>query len=94
MQPIITVPKEKIGTVAFAAQDVLNDSALVAERKRMLQKALSLGNLYHHKVTITYRLHQGESQRVTTTVWAVTDHRVMLKGGRVIPVHAIERVDL
>lgn len=93
MQSVITVPKETIGAVAFAAQDVLSDSTQVAERQSRLLRAMSLGNLYHHKVTITYQLHQQITQRVEATVWAVTDQRVVLKGGRVIPIHAIERVD-
>ncbi len=94
MSPIFTVPKETIGSTSFAAQEVLSDSSLIAKRKRTLLRALSLGNLYRHKVTITYRLHQPVSQRVVTTVRAVTDYHVTLKGGRMIPTHAIECVEL
>ena len=93
MQSVITVPKETIGTVAFATQDVLTDPAAIAERQRNLQRALSLGNLYRHKVAITYQLYDQVSQRVETTVWAVTEHYVTLKSGRTIPIRAIESVD-
>lgn len=93
MSSITTVPKEAIGTVAFATQDVLTDPAAVTVRRRNLQRALSLGNLYRHKVAITYRLHHQVPQRVVTTVWAVTENYVMLKGGRTIPIRAIESVE-
>ena len=94
MQSVVTVPKEVVGTVAFAAQDVLTDPTTIVERQRKLYRALSLGNLYRHKVTITYRLHHQVTERVITTVWAVTDYYVTLKGGRMIPIHAIEGVEL
>ncbi|MGB3850412.1 MAG: hypothetical protein WA958_10635 [Tunicatimonas sp.] len=94
MQSVITIPKEDVGTANFVANDVLSDPILIAERQRTLIRALSLGNLYRQKVTITYRLEDWMTQRVITTVWAVTDYCVTLKGGRMIPVHAIERVEL
>lgn len=94
MESVITVPKEIIGQTSFAVEEVLNDRFAIERRKWNLQRALSLGNLFRHKVTITYQLYDGISQRVATTVWAVTERYVTLKGGRVIPVHAITKVEL
>ena len=94
MQSVITVPKETIGTVAFAPQDVLCDPMAIAERKHNLRRALSLGNLHRHKVAITYRLYHQVPQRVVTTVWSLTDNYVTPKGGRTLPVRAIETVKL
>ena len=94
MESVITVPKEIIGQTSFAVEEVLNDRFAIERRKWSLQRALSLGNLFRHKVTITYQLYDGIPQRVATTVWAVTERYVTLKGGRVIPVHAITKVEL
>lgn len=94
MESIVTVPKEIIGQASFASNEVLNNRLEVERRRWNLQKALSLGNLFRHKVTITYQLYDGIPQRVVTTVWAVTEHYVTLKGGRIIPVHAIREVEL
>lgn len=94
MESVVTVPKEVIGQFTFAPQEVLADPWLIEQRKWALRKALSLGNLYRHKVTITYHLCDRTVQRVITTVWAVTDRYVTLKGGRIIPVHAICEVEL
>ena len=94
MESVITVPKEIIGQFLFAKQEVLVDPWLIEQRKWALRKALSLGNLYQHKVMITYQLRDKTMQRVVTTVWAASDRYVTLKGGRVIPVHAIREVEL
>ncbi|WKN45622.1 hypothetical protein [Tunicatimonas pelagia] len=94
MESVITVPKEIIGQASFATKEVLSDRLEIERRRWYLQKALSLGNLFRHKVTITYQLYDGIPQRVVTTVWAVTERYVTLKGGRVIPVHAIREVEL
>ncbi len=94
MESVITVPKETLGQTSFATHEVLSDWLELERRQRNLQKALSLGNLFRHKVTITYQLYDGIPQRVVTTVWAVTERYVTLKGGRVIPLHAIREVEL
>ncbi len=94
MESVITVPKEIIGQTSFANKEVLSDWPEVERRRRNLEKALSLGNLFRHKVTITYQLYNGIPQRVVTTVWAVTERYVTLKGGRLIPLHAIREVEL
>ena len=93
MQGVITVPKEDIGQMKFCKEDVLQDVISRKLRKYDLQRALSLGNLYHQKVTMVYKLRTGELQQVETTVWAVGEEYVILKGGVTIPVHAVERIE-
>jgi len=94
METIITVPKEMIGQSPFASQEVLSSPADMERRKFYLHKALALGNLYRNKVALTYRLVDGSSQRVVTTVWAVSENHVTLKGGRNLPIHAISEVEI
>jgi hypothetical protein len=93
MQGVITVPKEYIGQMQFCKEDVLQDTISRKLRKYDLQRALSLGNLYHQKVTMVYKLRTGELQQVETTVWAVGEEYVILKGGVTIPVHAIQQIE-
>ncbi len=94
MQSVITVPKESVGHEAFVSADVLTSWQEVEKRKYNLQKAVTLGNLYRHKVSITYFLQAREARRVVTTVWAVTEKYVTLKGGRNIPIRAISDIEL
>jgi uncharacterized protein (UPF0248 family) len=93
MQGVLTVPKENIGQFKFCKEEVIKDTSSRKLRMYDLDKALSLGNLYHQKVKIVYMLRNGELQQVETTVWAVGEEYVILKGGITIPVHAILRVE-
>ena len=93
MQGVLTVPKENVGQLKFCKEDVLNDNISRKWRKYDLERALSLGNLYHQKVTMVYKLRTGELQQVETTVWAVGEEYIILKGGVTIPVHAIMSIE-
>ncbi len=81
MQGVLTVPKEKIGQLQFIKEDVLKDSISKKNRQAALLKAQTLGNLYHQKINIIYVLQNGNLQQVETTVWAVGDTYISLKGG-------------
>jgi len=94
MQNITTVAKETVGQLPFTPHEVMGNQHDIDMRRIHLNRALKLGNLYRQKVTITYQLRTGEAQRVQTTVWAVTENHVMLKGGLNIPINAISSVEL
>jgi hypothetical protein len=87
------VPKETLGLKHFAGNEVLADAQARALRGASLQRALILGNTYHHKVRIAYQLQTGDFEQVETTVWEADDYYVSLKGGRVIPVRSILNVE-
>lgn len=93
MQGISTVPKESIGQLHFIKEDVLKDRVSRQNRLASLLKAQTLGNLYHQKVNIIYILQNGQLQQVETTVWAVGEDYLTLKGGTYIPIHAILEVE-
>ncbi len=86
-----SIEKEKIEHLKFPATDVLTDSGSIDERQSDLQRALSLGNLEHSKIKIYF---EDDSSRkvVETTVWGVTDKRVILKQGLVIPINRVHSV--
>lgn len=82
------VEKEKIHSLKFPNSDVLKDKNAIYERNNDLQRAQSLGNLEHSKIRIFFEDNQSKKV-VETTVWAVTDNRVVLKQGIAIPINRI-----
>jgi len=87
------IPKEQLGEVYFGTRDVLSNTSDKERRIYSLQKALLLGNLYHHKVNISFYDKEGRKYWVNTTIWSVDDSLISLKGGRNIPITAIEDIE-
>jgi hypothetical protein len=85
------IEKENISGLKFPEQDVLTSKDDMKIRTANLDKALKLGNLEHGKIKIIFEDSEGIKQ-VATTVWGVTDKRVILKKGAVIPIHRIHEV--
>ena len=88
-----TIEKEKIENLKFPNVEVLTDPHLIKERHIELNRALSLGNLEHTKIKIYFEDNQSR-KLVETTVWGVTDKRVILKQGVVIPINRVHKVSL
>lgn len=87
------VQKEVIGSLHFPAGDVLSEKEQIQARQLDLDRALALGNLEHAKIRIYFE--DSESRKmVETTVWGVTDTRIILKQGMVIPIGRIHSVEL
>jgi hypothetical protein len=85
------IEKEMIGDLRFPQIEVLLDKEKIQERESNLKRALTLGNLERTKTRIFFEDAQ-TCRVVETTVWGVTDKRIILKHGVVIPicrVHAI-----
>jgi hypothetical protein len=87
------IEKEKIEALKFPSSDVLKDSEKIKERKAELNRALALGNLEHTKIRIYFE-DESSKKVVETTVWGVTDKRVILKQGLVIPIHRVHAVKI
>ena len=85
------IDKEIITSLNFPKEDVLEDKEDIAERKNDLDRALSLGNLEHVKIKIYFEDNMSKKM-VETTIWGVTDSRVILKQGVVIPVNRIHKI--
>lgn len=85
------IDKENIPGLKFPENDVLQSRDDVKARFLDLERALKLGNLEHNKIKIIFEDSEGLKQ-VNTTVWGVTDKRVILKQGVVIPIHRIHEV--
>jgi hypothetical protein len=87
------IEKEMIEHLRFPASEVLIDPVKIKERNTDLERALSLGNLEHSKIKIYFE-DEAACKMVETTVWAVTDKRVILKQGVGIPINRIHAVKL
>jgi hypothetical protein len=84
------IEKENIPQLVFPNEEVLQDSEAINERFSDLNRALSLGNLEHSKIKIYFEDDQSRKV-VETTVWGLTDLRVILKQGNVIPINRIHK---
>jgi len=85
------IQKEIVGELKFPQAEVLIDKSEIQQRVAALHHATSLGNLDHHKVNIYFEDSEGV-KRVNTTIWAITDKRILLKNGRSIPINRIHQV--
>lgn len=87
-----SIDKESIGMLKFPAEDILEDNDdAITERQESLRHALLLGNLEHIKAKIYFE-DDSSKKVVETTIWGVTDKRVILKKGVVIPINRIHKV--
>lgn len=89
----VKIAKEQISNLRFPAEDVLSSKEQIRQRYLDLEKALTLGNLEHEKIKIVFEDSQG-IKMVETTVWGVTDKRIILKQGIVIPINRIHEVKI
>lgn len=84
------IAKEAIGALTFKHTDVVNNPL---EIRRKLNTALVLGNSYKHKIKLIFDSDNGLKE-VHTTVWAIGENLVVLKGRIYIPIDAIQEVHL
>ncbi|MBX3164923.1 MAG: hypothetical protein KF900_10630 [Bacteroidetes bacterium] len=87
------IEKEKLEDLKFPETDVLINPEHIKQRQTDLEKALALGNLEHTKIKIYFE-DDISCKCVETTVWGITDKRVILKQGLVIPIARIHSVRL
>ena len=85
------IDKEAITGLRFPEAEVLVNNDEIEQRAADLQRCLSLGNLEHSKIKIYFE-DDTSSKIVDTTVWGLTDKRVILKQGIVIPINRITKV--
>ncbi|GGH76154.1 hypothetical protein GCM10011318_23990 [Phaeocystidibacter marisrubri] len=82
------IEKEEVVGLVFPKDEVLRDGQSIKERAQRIHRATSLGNLEKYKVTIVFEDSVG-LKKITTTIWAQTEKKIVLKGGNSVPVHRI-----
>ena len=85
---ITSIRKEIVPSLQFPKEDVLNKKEDRKQRCTHLFKAMRLGNLERQKVRILFKDNQGIKQ-VETTVWGVTNKRVILKKAINLPINRV-----
>jgi hypothetical protein len=87
----ISIPKEQVNALRFPKVEVLRQSEDVYRRRADLERAVMLGNVEKNKVRIVFE-DEGGLKMVETTIWSITDDRVILKGDGSIPVCRVHQV--
>jgi hypothetical protein len=87
------VEKEGVAKFQFPADEVLKSETERKLRKMELDRAISLGNLEHHKVKIYFE-DDKKKKVVHTTIWAVTEDSIVLKQNVVIPINRIHKLEI
>lgn len=83
------IEKEDVIKFRFPKLEFLPNPLAIKWREKDLEKALALGNLEHEKVKITFLDIYLNSFQVETTIWAVTEESICLKGDLFIPKRAV-----
>ena len=87
------VQKEEVANFTFPAEEIVLSDDELSMRQLAFDRAITLGNLEHHKVKIFFSDDKGYKV-VDTTIWAVTEKYVVLKQGVVIPKHRIHKLEI
>lgn len=93
MDTVETIKKENIPNLNFSKREVLTDPEERLKRLNDLFRSQSLGNLHQSKVKLTFEAADHHVYQVNTTIWAVGNSFVSLKGGVIIPIHSIFKID-
>ncbi|MFK7899382.1 MAG: hypothetical protein AB8B61_01355 [Cyclobacteriaceae bacterium] len=88
------IEKETIGNYSFPNEDVLSEENLKSKRKSDIEEAMHLGNNLKQKVKINFNVtNKPYSVSVKTTIWALDNHFIYLKGARIVPIKSIESIE-
>jgi len=93
MKTLEIIDKEQISNFQFSKKEVLLTLDDQGRRFADLKRAQTLGNLLQSKVKLIFETADSRILQVETTIWAVGSDFISLKGGMVIPVNAIHKVD-
>jgi len=86
------VKTDEISKLSFAQADVLIDEEARSRRQRDVQKATTLGNSYKQKILILFRDDETKKHLITT-IWQSTSDHINLKGGIILPVKSIYKIE-
>ncbi len=91
LQQAQPVAKEWLKLFKFQQEDVLTSKEEKNRRQHDLLQATLLGNAFHNKVKIYFE-DKGGLKCVETTVWGITDDKVILKQNITLPINRIHKV--
>ena len=85
------IEKENVAALRFPSEEVLKTNDEKKFRASQLQRAILLGNNQKRKVKIVFA-DDKNVKKVETTIWAVTEKSILLKGGVFIPIRRIHSI--
>lgn len=88
---VLVLEKEQVETLEFPEQEILQNEDEKINRVVALKRALWLGNLERIKVKI-YFADRIRKYLIETTIWGITEERIILKRGVTIPIHRVLQV--
>ena len=90
LDTVTLIEKEDIGKSHFPEQEVLLTQD-ISHRLYEAERAMKLGNYFKDKVQIVFEDMEG-IKKVETTIWGITDKRLLLKRGLMIPLHRVHDI--
>ena len=87
----LRIEKETLSNLSFPSTEVLKSKEDIQRRRVNLERAVTLGNVEKNKVCVIFEDAQ-QVKLVETTIWGVTNERVIFKGGLAIPTKRILEV--
>ena len=87
----LSINRENLRELQYPEEEVLDSVEKKEKRFTDIKRGLLLGNNFKNKVKIIFEDKEGPKQ-IHTTIWGVTDKRVILKEGHVIPIHRIHKI--
>jgi len=85
--------KENIANLIFPNNEVLASPKEISKRRMDIERGLLMGNGFRSKVLIYFRDAE-KLRKVETTIWGVTDVRVLLKNNTSIPLQRIVKIEI
>lgn len=90
----VSISLEELSSKRFATQDVLSDLVARNARRHALEAATSETNLDHDDIGLWIRLRDGSTVEVFSNFIELEEEFVQLRGGCLVPVKAIEKVEI
>ena len=84
----------EIASLQFEGEEVLPDAIARHNRFLDLNSAMAVSNIEHEEIGIIVQLRGGEQVEVLTNLIDVEGDSIEVKGGHLIPIKAILRVEI
>jgi hypothetical protein len=91
LDSVPSIEKESIDKLHFPDQEVLLIPEQISHRQYEAERAMKLGNYFKDKVKVVFEDSEG-IKMVETTIWGITDRRLLLKRGLMIPIHRVHDI--
>ena len=88
-----SIPATEIAHFHYPSFDVLQDEQARLNRLIDLNSAMAVTNIEHEEIGIIVQLRDGQEVEILSNLIDVEDDSVEVKGGHLIPIRAILRVE-